>query len=95
MTEEEFERYKIALRMQLAERRALWEILQEFVGRYASSFDEPKMALENMSSRVTARLERKEADAKAKGLEEPLATVQVAVDRFFSELTTRLEAGEL
>ncbi len=89
------ELYKLALRTQLAERRALWEILQELIGRYANTFDEPKVALEDMVSRVTARLERKEADAKNKGLEVPLATVQVAVDRFFSELTTRLEVGEL
>jgi hypothetical protein len=95
MTEEELEQYMKALRMQLAERRALWEILQELIGRYASSSEEPKAALENMSSRVTVRLQRKESDAQAKGLEVPLATVLVAVDRFFSELTIRLEAGEL
>lgn len=95
MNDEELERYALALRTQLAERRALWEILQEFVGRYASTFDDPATALENMSTRVTARLERKEPDALAKGLELPLATVQTAVDRFFGELSTRLEAGEL
>ena len=95
MTEEELEQYKNALRMQLAERRALWEILQELIGRYASSFEQPNTALENMASRVTVRLQRTEPDAKTKGLEVPLAAVQVAVDRFFSELATRLEAGEL
>jgi molybdopterin converting factor small subunit len=95
VTEEELEAYLLALRTQLAERHALWEILQELIGRYASSFENPKEPLENMSARVSARLARREPRAKAKDLEVPLATVQVAVDRFFSELTTRLGAGEL
>jgi len=95
MNEEELEKYKLALRTQLAERHALWEILQELIGRYASSFERPKDPLENMAARVSARLVRKEQDARDKGLELPLATVQISVDRFFSELATRLEAGEL
>jgi hypothetical protein len=95
MDEEDLDKYVLALRTQLAERRALWEILQEFVGRYANTFDDPRDALENMSARVTVRLERKETDARAKGLELPLATVKTSVDRFFSELASRQAAGEL
>lgn len=95
MTEEESERYQLALRTQLAERRALWEILQELIGRYAQTFDKPEDALGNMAERVTGRLQRKEADAKNRGLELPLATVQSAVDRFFSELSSRQAADEL
>jgi hypothetical protein len=95
MTEDQLEEYKLALRTQLAERRALWEILQDFIGRYASAFDDPSVALEDMSSRVTFRLEQKEAAAKAKGLDLQLAFVKTSVDRFFAELATREEAGEL
>jgi hypothetical protein len=95
MNDEELEKYKLALRTQNAERHALWEILQELVGRYASTFDQPGEALENMSARVSARLSQRESDAQLRGLELPLATVQTSVDRFFSGLTKRLEAGEL
>ena len=89
------EEYTHAFRVQLAERRALWAILQEFVGRYASSFENPKEAIENLSERVMTRLDRKDDDAMAKGLELPLATVKDSVDRFFSELASRHQAGEL
>ncbi len=92
---EEADQYALALRTQLAERRALWTILQELIGRYAESFDDPDAALRNLSERIIFRLERKDDDALAKGLELPLATVKVAVGRFFSELAGRLSAGEL
>jgi hypothetical protein len=95
MDKQELEKYELALRTQLAERRALWLILQEIVGRYASSFDDPNDALKTLSERVTFRMDRKEADAIAKGLELPLATVKGAVDRFFAELLERLEKEEL
>ena len=95
MTEDELERYELALRTQLAERRALWEILQELIGRYASDWDDPSAALENMSTRVTFRLDQKETDAKAKWLDLQLGFVKTSVDRFFAELATREAAGEL
>jgi hypothetical protein len=87
--------YVHALRTQLAERRALWEVLQEFIGIYANSTDDPSAALQEMHDRVTLRLDRKEADAKQKNLELSLAYVKGSVDRFFSELSKRTEEGEL
>jgi len=95
MTDEERVAYEHALRVQLAERRALWAILQEMVGRYALTFDEPAEALENIASRVIARLSRKDEDALAKGLELNLAYVKDAVDRFFGEMAERREKGDL
>jgi len=95
MDEADLEKYTLALRTQLAERRALWDILQEFIGQYALAFDDPTAAIKNLSERVAFRLDQKEADAKAKGLELPLATEKTAVDRFFSDLTARAERREL
>ena len=41
------------------------------------------------------RLDRKDDEAKEKGLEVLLETVKTAVDRFFSELASRHKAAEL
>lgn len=95
MTEEELERYQVALRTQLAERRALWFILQEVVSLYANATDDPDSALKYLSERTILRLDRKGDDATAKGLDLPLATVRESVDRFFVELSKRLQLGDL
>jgi hypothetical protein len=86
--------YARALRTIFAERRALWAILQEFVGRYAVTVDDPTEVLGNMSERIMFRLDLKDADANEKGLGIMLATVKDAVDRFFSELSQSIAVGE-
>ena len=83
-------RYGHALRTQLAERRAIWEIQQELIGLYALNFDDPTEPLREMAERISRRLDQKEGDANAKGLDLPLAYVKSATDRFFSEMTERL-----
>jgi len=95
MEKKDEKEYELALRTQLAERRALWEILQEIIGRYASISGDPGSVIENMNSRIIFRLDQKDSDATKKGLELPLATVKASVDRFFSELSLRLEQGSL
>ena len=66
---DETEKYERALRTQLADRHALWFILQEVVSLYATATDDPDSALQYLSERTILRLDRKDDDATAKGLD--------------------------
>jgi hypothetical protein len=95
MDESELKEYIRQLKIQTYERNALWEILQEFVGRYAKTTDDTETVLNNFEQCVLWRLDRKDDDAERKGLTEALEGVKSAVDRFFSELSRRHDRGEL
>jgi len=95
MNDDEQEQYHLALRTQLAERRALWFILQEIVGKSALSAADPHEVFRDLSETIINRLDLKDDDAIAKNLGLPLATVKEAVARFFSELADRHERGKL
>ncbi len=77
MNEEESQAYHRALRAQNAERHALWEILQELVGRYATSTDDPEAILKNLADRVMWRLDQRDESAAERGLESAFGRSEV------------------
>ncbi len=95
MNEEDLVAYGRVLRRQNADRRALWAILQELVGRYAKATDEPKTILDNFAECVAWRLEQKDEGAAEQGLELVLADTKASADRFFSELSRWNARGDL